>query len=123
MHSRRGFSFLELIVLVVIFGILAAIAIPSFKKARRAAQANQAEAGAPKPWGRVVHSGSLYSSEGWRYRMATIEYRGHLYVAEGDAALCHSPDCPCHKGEKIGWSEGTAEKAVAKPAESSGREW
>jgi len=38
---KKGFTLIEIIIVLAIVGIMAAVAIPSFRKARNAAQANK----------------------------------------------------------------------------------
>ena len=76
MRSRAGFTLIELMIVVVIIGILAAIAIPKFNQISK--QAKEAEA---RPLLK-----QLYTLQE-RYKQANEMYATNVAVLEGGAAV------------------------------------
>ncbi len=76
MRSRDGFTLIELMIVVVIIGILAAIAIPKFGQVSKSAK--EAEA-------RPVLKEILVLQE--RYKQKNDNYAGNLGVLEGGATV------------------------------------
>ena len=92
---KKGFTFIELMIVVVIIATLAAIAIPSFLKSReesRKARANQPTTVTPIE---IVNS-SQYGEVG---RFHKVKFDGHTYIVwkdgSGNGNFRHDIDCPC----------------------------
>jgi prepilin-type N-terminal cleavage/methylation domain-containing protein len=90
MNKRRGFTLIELMIVIAIIGILAAIAVPNFKKAREQAREKSCYANM-----RVIQ-GAIEM-----YNMDNSSMMTDLTIANltGDAGYLKSePKCPSNTG-------------------------
>jgi prepilin-type N-terminal cleavage/methylation domain-containing protein len=87
MRKQKGFSLIELLIVVAIILIIAAIAIPNFLRARMAAN----EASAVQSL-RTIHTAEVaYSASGWNNGGTVIGFSAQLQDLGGASATCNLP--------------------------------
>jgi prepilin-type N-terminal cleavage/methylation domain-containing protein len=87
MRKQKGFSLIELLIVVAIILIIAAIAIPNFLRARMAAN----EASAVQSM-RTIHTAEIaYSASGWSNGANTIGFSTQLQDLGGSSTACNLP--------------------------------
>ena len=107
MNKERGFSLIELLIVVAIIGIISAIAIPNLLKSRQAANEAAALSGV-----RTIGTAqaTFQSTKGFGKNFAT---------ALGDLATEGSVDQVLGSGSKSGYSFGTTGTAATSTAPST----
>ena len=70
LNNKKGFTLIELMIVIAIIGILAAIAIPNFIDYRNKSYCSRAESDATQSRGRslglFLYSEPTYAADGWK---------------------------------------------------------
>ncbi len=107
MHNKKGFTLIELMIVVAIIGILAAIAIPNFMKY----QAKSKQSEAKTNLSGIYTSEVSYFGEAGRYG-TSVEIN---YAPAGTARQIYTYRGPCNSAPLAGpttWAENTVNPAA-----------
>ena len=89
MNKKQGFTLVEIMIVVLIIGLLAAIAVPNFAKARQKAQTNAC----------IDNMRQIEAAcEQLKMEGITSPAKGDIYGA--DKYIKNEPTCPAVKGSK-----------------------
>jgi len=105
MNMKKGFTLIEIMIVVAIIAILAAIAIPNFIKYRESAQKNSCEANKKA----IVAAAEAYCIASNVTDKTSLTISTDL-VANGTGFLKKAPTCPaggtytCSKSDTEGWT-------------------
>lgn len=78
-HEAKGFSFIELVIVIVLLGIVAAVALPKFAHLTTSAKlgANKGYAGALTSMANMAHS-SWVAQEGKTHHVTTVSFENNV---------------------------------------------